>query len=77
MAYPIETGIPLAKLRMPEVASELLDTLRNVGPGESFLVPTEHLSTSTPTRVYQYAARHGAIFRTRSVPGGMRVWRMR
>lgn len=81
MSYPVESGVPLpesphARGRQP------IYPWRDLNVGESFFVPCKEgegprilIRRITPT-AYKAGRKLGKTFTSRSMPDGVRVWRV-
>ena len=75
MAFEIEKGIPLAKVASPSSPRASKYPWADMEVGDSFLVPGTSVSRLSPS-VCSASRRVGFKFKTRTVEGGVRVWRV-
>jgi hypothetical protein len=74
MTYPIEKGIPPPKPRVRY--GVWASTLRKLGVGDSFLVPSEEVNKNVRASI-GYASRSiGIKITTRMTNKGLRTWRL-
>ncbi len=74
--FEIEKGIPLPKQK--HIGPKPKYPLKEMGVGDSFFVPGDNSRYNLSNNV-SAAARHNAPdkkFKTRTVEGGIRVWRV-
>ena len=70
--FEIEHGIPI-----PESNPRLGVTWARMEVGDSILIPEGIKSIKSVQRAASsYGSRHGKTFKSRTVEGGMRIWRV-
>ena len=70
MALKIEKGIPIPEIRH---TIDFKETIRKMKKGDSFVLP----HPKTTKNLYTFAKEFGITVITRSVKGGIRIWRIK
>jgi len=78
-AYKIEQGIPIPRSH-DRISGDALNTIKRLKPGDSFLVEDLTKAKSVQVSISQYCGTvdgRGKHFTTRTLPEGLRVWRLK
>ena len=75
MAIEIDKGVPLPKKQVPVRAGVAMYPWREMQVGDSFFVAGTTVEKFSGT-LYQARKRLGTKFASRTVEGGIRVWRI-
>lgn len=77
-SFVIERGVPLARQVRAKSQLPLLAAMEKCEVGDSFLIPVSDAAQKAAAQVsiMRYKKRLGVNFATRTVEGGLRVWRV-